>query len=84
MTPWTIDELAKIGAAEDPRMATRRREGMLRNPGIARFVRHDDDSSGCGVAPGVSRADPSRGGSPRLGRPIRASTETRPGVARGD
>ena len=32
MTGWTSDELARIGTAEELRIASRRRDGTLRNP----------------------------------------------------
>ncbi len=43
MTAWTSDELTKIGAAEELRIASLRRDGMLRNPVTIWVVRHGDD-----------------------------------------
>lgn len=43
MTAWTNDELTKIGAAEELRIAPRRRDGTLRNPVTIWVVRHGDD-----------------------------------------
>ena len=43
MTPWTNDELTKIGAAEELQIASRRRDGTLRKPVINWVVRHGDD-----------------------------------------
>jgi hypothetical protein len=43
MTAWTSDELAKIGSAEELQIASRRRDGTLRNPVTIWAVRHGDD-----------------------------------------
>ena len=43
MTAWTSDELDKIGAAEELRIASLRRDGTLRNPVTIWVVRLDDD-----------------------------------------
>ena len=43
MTAWTGDELTKIGAAEELRIASLRRDGTLRNPVTIWVVRHADD-----------------------------------------
>jgi hypothetical protein len=43
MTEWTTDELNKIGAAEELRIATVRRDGTLRNPVTIWVVRLEDD-----------------------------------------
>jgi hypothetical protein len=43
MTTWTRDELSKIGAAEELEIASRRRDGTLRNPVTIWVVRHGDD-----------------------------------------
>ncbi len=43
MTAWTSDELAKIGAAEELRIAPLRRDGTLRKPVTIWVVRHGDD-----------------------------------------
>jgi hypothetical protein len=43
MTAWTNDELSKIGAAEELRVAPARRDGTLRNPVTIWIVRRDDD-----------------------------------------
>jgi hypothetical protein len=40
---WTSDELTKIGAAEELRIASLRRDGTLRNPVIIWAVRVGDD-----------------------------------------
>lgn len=42
MTSWTNDELAKIGAADELRIAARRRDGTLRSPRTIWVVRHGD------------------------------------------
>jgi hypothetical protein len=42
MTSWTNDELARIGAADELRIAARRRDGTLRTPRIIWVVRHGD------------------------------------------
>jgi hypothetical protein len=42
MTPWTNDELAKFGAAEEVQIAPRRRDGTLRKPVTVWAVRHGD------------------------------------------
>ena len=42
MTTWTSDELAKIGAAEELKLASRRGDGALRNPVTIWVVRHGD------------------------------------------
>jgi hypothetical protein len=42
MTAWTSDELTKIGAAEELRIASHRRDGTLRNPVTIWVVRHGD------------------------------------------
>src|SRR6266516_5756434 len=43
MTAWTSDELNKIGAAEELRIASLRRDGKLRNPVTIWVVRVGDD-----------------------------------------
>jgi len=43
MTAWTSDELTKIGAAEELRIASLRRDGTLRNPVTIWVVRYGDD-----------------------------------------
>ncbi len=43
MTAWTSDELNKIGAAEEVRVASLRRDGTLRNPVTIWIVRVGDD-----------------------------------------
>jgi hypothetical protein len=43
MTTWTSDELNKIGTAEELEIASRRRNGTLRNPVTIWVVRLDDD-----------------------------------------
>src|SRR6058998_3623266 len=42
MTTWTTDELTKIGHAEELQIASRRRDGTLRNPVTIWVVRHED------------------------------------------
>jgi hypothetical protein len=42
MSAWTAEELAKIGAAEEVRIAPIRRDGTLRTPVIVWAVRHGD------------------------------------------
>jgi hypothetical protein len=43
MTTWTIDELNKIGTAEELQIASLRRDGTLRNPVTIWVVRHGND-----------------------------------------
>src|SRR6195256_2740272 len=43
MTTWSSDELSKIGTAEELKIASRRRDGTLRNPVTIWVVRHGDD-----------------------------------------
>jgi hypothetical protein len=43
MTTWTNHELNKIGTAEELEIASRRRDGTLRNPVTIWVVRHGDD-----------------------------------------
>ncbi len=43
MVPWTSDELNKVGAAEELRLASRRSDGTLRNPVTIWVVRLGDD-----------------------------------------
>jgi hypothetical protein len=43
MSAWTSDELARIGAADELELASRRRDGTLRNPVTVWVVRHADD-----------------------------------------
>jgi hypothetical protein len=43
MTPWTNDELSRIGTAEELQIATLRRDGTLRNPVTIWVVRVGDD-----------------------------------------
>jgi hypothetical protein len=43
MNAWTSDELNKIGAAEELRIASPRRDGTLRNPVTIWVVRVGDD-----------------------------------------
>jgi hypothetical protein len=42
MTAWTIDELSRIGAADELEIAPRRRDGTLRAPVTIWVVRHGD------------------------------------------
>ncbi len=42
MDGWTSDELARIGSAEEARIAVRRPDGSLRKPVIVRVVRCGD------------------------------------------
>ena len=43
MGQWTSDELEKIGAADELRIAPVRRDGTLRSPVTVWVVRHGDD-----------------------------------------
>src|ERR1700752_2395461 len=43
MTPWTIDELNKIGTAEELEIASLRRDGTLRKPTTIWVVRVGDN-----------------------------------------
>jgi len=43
MSPWTSDELNKIGAAEEVRIASTRRDGTTRNPVTVWVVRQGND-----------------------------------------
>jgi hypothetical protein len=43
MSQWTSDKLEKIGAAEELRIAPRRRDGSLRTPVTVWVVRVGDD-----------------------------------------
>jgi hypothetical protein len=43
MTTWTSDELIKIGAAEELKIASLRRDGTLRNPVTIWVIRYGDD-----------------------------------------
>jgi hypothetical protein len=43
MTTWTSDELTRIGAAEELRIASLRRDGTLGSPRTIWVVRHGDD-----------------------------------------
>ncbi|HEY3083663.1 MAG TPA: DUF2255 family protein [Chloroflexota bacterium] len=43
MSAWTTDELSKIEAADELELASRRRDGTLRNPVTVWVVRHGDD-----------------------------------------
>ena len=43
MSGWTDNELSRIGAAEELEIASRRRDGTLRNPVTIWVVRHSDD-----------------------------------------
>ncbi len=43
MSGWTDNELSRIGAAEELEIASRRRDGTLRNPVTIWVVRHGDD-----------------------------------------
>jgi hypothetical protein len=43
ITPWTSDELARIGAADERELAPRRRSGAPRKPVTVRVVRVGDD-----------------------------------------
>jgi hypothetical protein len=43
MTIWAHDELSKIGAAEEARIASVRREGSLTQPVIVWIVRLGED-----------------------------------------
>jgi hypothetical protein len=40
---WTADELGTVDAADELRLASRRRDGTLRSPVTIWVVRHDDD-----------------------------------------
>ncbi|WP_248965671.1 DUF2255 family protein [Sphaerisporangium perillae] len=43
MAAWTSDELARIGDAEEPGIASRRSDGTLRRPRTIWVVRQGDD-----------------------------------------
>jgi hypothetical protein len=43
MSGWTDTELSRIGAAEELEIASRRRDGTLRNPVTIWVVRQGDD-----------------------------------------
>jgi hypothetical protein len=43
MSEWTDNELSRIGATEELEIASRRRDGTLRNPVTIWVVRHGDD-----------------------------------------
>ena len=43
MSKWTSDELSRIGIADELQIASRRRDGTLRNPVTIWVVRHGDD-----------------------------------------
>jgi hypothetical protein len=43
MSGWAANELSEIGAAEELEIASRRRDGTLRNPVTIWVVRHGDD-----------------------------------------
>src|SRR5438094_6122126 len=43
MTPWSNEELAEIGAADEIRIAARRRDGSLQRPRIIWVVRQGND-----------------------------------------
>ncbi|HEX6507431.1 MAG TPA: DUF2255 family protein [Chloroflexota bacterium] len=43
MASWTSDELNKIGEADELQLASRRRDGTLRDPVTIWVVRHGDD-----------------------------------------
>ena len=43
MSGWTADELNKIGMAEEVRVASRRRDGTMRDPVTVWVVRQGDD-----------------------------------------
>jgi hypothetical protein len=43
MTAWTSEELSKIAAADELRIASLRRDSTLRNPVTIWVVRHGDD-----------------------------------------
>jgi hypothetical protein len=43
MTTWSSDELTEIGAADELEIASRRRDGTLRNPVTIWVVPHGDD-----------------------------------------
>jgi len=49
MSGWTDNELSRIGAAEELEIASRRRDGTLRNPVTIWVVRHGDDLYGRSV-----------------------------------
>ena len=42
MSDWTSEELTKIGTAEELRLASRRRDGTLRDPVTMWVIRHGD------------------------------------------
>ena len=43
MTPWTSDQLDKVGRAEELQIASIRRDGTLRKPVTIWVARHGDD-----------------------------------------
>ena len=43
MTDWSVDELTRIGSAEELEIAPRRRDGSLARPRTIWVVRHGDD-----------------------------------------
>jgi hypothetical protein len=43
VTTWTSDELSRVGDADEIRIASRRRDGTLRDPVTTWVVRHGDD-----------------------------------------
>jgi hypothetical protein len=43
MTTWTSEELDKISRAEEPEIASARRDGTLRKPVTVWVIRHGDD-----------------------------------------
>ncbi len=43
MTPWTSDQLDKVGRAEEVQIASIRRDGNVGKPVTVWAVRHDDD-----------------------------------------
>jgi hypothetical protein len=43
MTAWSVDELTRIGSAEELEIAPRRRDGSLARPRTIWVVRHGDD-----------------------------------------
>ena len=49
MSGWTDNELSRIGAAEELEIASRRRDGTLRNPVTIWVVRHGDGLYGRSV-----------------------------------
>ena len=85
MTPWTADELQRVGDAEELRVASRRKDGSLRPYVTIWVVRADDDiyiRSAYGADnPWYRRAKASGRGRIRAGGVERDVTFTDPGRA---